>query len=819
MAEIDSRVQLSTERPAGQAPEVYQTKQPRTEIAANPRSFGAAAAKGTEELGQGGQRLGDRFGQIAADEVANAFQDEANKILHGDPDKSVQGPDGATIQDQGYLGLKGRAALDQRQAYTKRLDDLERKARGVLYSPDQMYHFDQMTRRYRAIINDKVGAHYDREQNVWATNTHRAEIKTQVGLIASNPNDPEMVLHASSDLVGAYVKLAELQGAKPGDSLWTQAVREGKATAAKAQILAIEPTDPRKAQRMVENYREILGAEYQPLADKVRARAGQQEGREIADWMMTGAPPPEGSDAAKVVRHFEGFISEPKRDTDGKLRVGYGSDTVTHADGTYSPVTAETRVTREDAERDLARRLPQFQADVRKHIGNEAWVALSPEAKASLSSIAYNYGTMGKPELAPVVAAARSGDAAQLANSIRALGTHNGGINARRRASEAQNIAPGDKATPSTQSDLINEVLAKNLSPEAETAAIGRINRAYALQKSAQVRSRTTFETSVKDNEAEALNTGNVTNPIGESEFIGQYGEAGPVKFQEYNAKVQYGVDRQSFSTMPNHEIRTTIEAREKGAQPGSPGYAARMDRVKQMRKAADDIEKTRREDPASAADQMPAVKDALQTYDPKKPETFGLVATARMAAQEELGIDADYRSPITKSEALQMMKPVQQALPGLRAQALEETGAKFRNMFGDDAPRAFVYALRAMHLSGEVDIQAASGVIESLMKGRPITQQEQRDFRDAQQGAQIEQALRAQPQPIPTEDWMLRVTGVDQSTPAPDPGKRPIPNAKDIKNLRDNPQLAGQFDKDFGPGTAKKLMETYPLYFQKRPR
>jgi hypothetical protein len=39
------------------------------------------------------------------------------------------------------------------------------------------------------------------------------------------------------------------------------------------------------------------------------------------------------------------------------LRTGYGSDTVTLADGRVVPVTADTRVTREDAERDLARRV------------------------------------------------------------------------------------------------------------------------------------------------------------------------------------------------------------------------------------------------------------------------------------------------------------------------------------------------------------------------------------------------------------------------------------------------------------------------------
>lgn len=148
-------------------------------------------------------------------------------------------------------------------------------------------------------------------------------------------------------------------------------------------------------------------------------------------------PPPDPKDAPGVVMHFEGLLYKAKPDTDGKYRVGYGSDTVTHPDGTHSPVTKDTVVTEEDAKRDLARRLPQFQAGIKERIGSAAWDALTPEAKASATSIAYNYGSI--PDR--LVKSLQSGDPAQIAQAIRGLSGDNSRINANRRSHEAAGVA------------------------------------------------------------------------------------------------------------------------------------------------------------------------------------------------------------------------------------------------------------------------------------------------------------------------------------------------------------------------------------------
>ncbi|AYO81578.1 glycoside hydrolase family protein [Methylobacterium brachiatum] len=146
-------------------------------------------------------------------------------------------------------------------------------------------------------------------------------------------------------------------------------------------------------------------------------------------------------DAAALIRQFEGFSNAAYRDSDGRFRVGFGSDTTTGADGRVSPVTADTVTTREDAERDLARRVVEFQAGAAAQVG-AAWQGLSDRAKASLTSVAYNYGSLP----ADVAAAGRSGNEGAIADAIRARSGNNGGVNAGRRNQEADNITGGAPA-------------------------------------------------------------------------------------------------------------------------------------------------------------------------------------------------------------------------------------------------------------------------------------------------------------------------------------------------------------------------------------
>lgn len=143
------------------------------------------------------------------------------------------------------------------------------------------------------------------------------------------------------------------------------------------------------------------------------------------------------TDALALIRSFEGFRDTPYWDVNA-LRTGYGSDTVTLPDGTVQRVTEGTRVTREDADRDLQRRVQtEFIPRAASAVGPEIFAGMSPQQQAALASITYNYGELPSS----VAAAARSGDPVATAEAIRALGSHNDGINRDRRNREADIFA------------------------------------------------------------------------------------------------------------------------------------------------------------------------------------------------------------------------------------------------------------------------------------------------------------------------------------------------------------------------------------------
>lgn len=119
--------------------------------------------------------------------------------------------------------------------------------------------------------------------------------------------------------------------------------------------------------------------------------------------------------AAALLRQFEGFAGKAKWDVN-HFRLGYGSDTITTADGKIVSVKEGDTVSAEDAERDLQRRLPDFMNAAAEGVGAEFW-KLPARAQAALTSLTYNYGHVP----ASVAAAARTGDMAALAKAFESL--------------------------------------------------------------------------------------------------------------------------------------------------------------------------------------------------------------------------------------------------------------------------------------------------------------------------------------------------------------------------------------------------------------
>ena len=255
------------------APEV-RTPDDYQHVQTSPEAFGGGVAKGEQQFGQGASKSGQFFGEVAADNASNQFQDEATKLLHGDPSKTVMGPDGQPQQDLGYLGLRGDAALRARPAVEAQMDDTLKNIRGGLQTPDQELRFDEFSRRYRSYIAGQIGTHADNQAMSWYGEVNKASGDLALGHISANAFDDDEVKHGTADLMRSRIKQAQLMGG--GDTLVTEALASSRRDAVKAQVDAIAPTDPIRAKSVLDNNKDAAGAFYQPLAAQLKTQVAKK---------------------------------------------------------------------------------------------------------------------------------------------------------------------------------------------------------------------------------------------------------------------------------------------------------------------------------------------------------------------------------------------------------------------------------------------------------------------------------------------------------------------------------------------------------------
>ena len=165
----------------------------------------------------------------------------------------------------------------------------------------------------------------------------------------------------------------------------------------------------------------------QPLGDQVTQLKGLVGGTNAASYNQALGK----GDVQGALRASEGLRTNAYWDVN-HWRTGYGSDTVTRADGSVEPVTAMTQITPADAERDLIRRTGLAADQAQKQIGG-AWDQMSAATRAALTSVVYNYGHLPND----VAAAAASGSPEALAGAIASHAADNAGANAARRQAEA----------------------------------------------------------------------------------------------------------------------------------------------------------------------------------------------------------------------------------------------------------------------------------------------------------------------------------------------------------------------------------------------
>lgn len=161
----------------------------------------------------------------------------------------------------------------------------------------------------------------------------------------------------------------------------------------------------------------------QNTIDNLNSASGLALGQNLYDTMKS------------FIAEKEAFSPNAHYDVNA-FRAGYGSDTYTTEDGKVHKVTPSTQVTKEQAEADLKRRLPEFEATAKRVIGAQ-YDNLSDSAKVAVVSMTYN-GALNKERGAAIAKAAANNDMNKVADIIESVKSDNpkyaAGLAARRKA-------------------------------------------------------------------------------------------------------------------------------------------------------------------------------------------------------------------------------------------------------------------------------------------------------------------------------------------------------------------------------------------------
>lgn len=304
------------------------------------------------------------------------------------------------------------------------------------------------------------------------------------------------------------------------------------------------------------------------------------------------------------------------------------------------------------------------------------------------------------------------------------------------------------------------------------------------------------------------------------------FGSAAQADFVDTRQRAQnYYAQTNDFDTLPTKDFAGRLEALKPKA--GEIGYDKQQQFYSAAAKRADEIAKSRQNDPAASVGNMPSVKSASEGVDYKQPETLVPLIKARLAAQDAIGIPANMQQPMTKAEATQIMAPVVNALPGTEGPILQKLIPWFQKAYGGQADKALQFALEQSKVDADTAGEAAK-IFKKIGMGERPTQTDKERLAQAQANDAMAKAAanaaagEAMWNP-PGGETSMALGGASlvqpQTTPKPTEGTqrsdvRPPPEA--IKALIQNPSRAAEFDALFGKGMAARAIKEYEAMTKK---
>lgn len=445
------------------------------DVHADPASFGAAIGQGIEALGKGADVASDALVRVQHLEDTTRAKDADNK--YADWVRNRQFGEG------GFMTLEGKNAVDGRADFEREAAE-KRKEFGQGLTPGAARAYDTAsTARLQSTYQQSI-VHTAQARKQWVGDASAARVQSFGDDALVNYTNPEQVTKNLRLGIMEMRQNAELHGWAP--EVLGQKEKEFVSGVHKNITLQMAQTDPIAAEKYMKDKADwISGADRYALDHALKVPMKEAQSQRAASDFIAGRQSNAGGSAFDMISRFEGFKTAPYWDVN-HFRVGFGSDTVTREDGRVEEVKPGMTVTQADATRDLQRRIVATQSKVAATVGQDKWDGLSAPAKAAVSSVAYNYGTLPSS----VADAIRTGGPAEIAGAIRGLQDHNEGVNKGRRNQEADavlgvNMTAAGRDTQSFFTDM-EGYLATIKDPQVQELTRKRINTMLETQHKAQ---------------------------------------------------------------------------------------------------------------------------------------------------------------------------------------------------------------------------------------------------------------------------------------------------------------------------------------------
>lgn len=440
---------------------------------ATPQAFGSDIGTGMEELARGGM--------VAARSVG-AVQELDDTMLAKDADNKLSGWLRERMYGEGgFMTLEGRNAVDGRSAFEREAAE-KRREFGQGLTPGAAQHYQKASdARLTSTLQQSI-THTAQARKTWFNETSKARVESFADDALVNSDKPALV---TKNIRAGLMEIREV-GAMHGwdESVLRDRERDFVSGVHKNIALKLAQSDPLAAEKYINDKSDFLsGADRFALDNALKVPMKEAHAqRAAADFF---ARPTGDATASDMIKRFEGFESSAKWDVN-HFRTGYGSDTITRDDGIVVEVKPGMGVTRADADRDLQRRIGQTQGKIISVVGNDRWGGLSAPARAAVTSVAYNYGSL--PD--SVVNAVRTGGPAEIATAIRGLADHNEGVNRKRRNQEADAVLGIDTGAAGRNAQSyftgMEEYLNGIKDPDVRELARRRINASLETQNKAE---------------------------------------------------------------------------------------------------------------------------------------------------------------------------------------------------------------------------------------------------------------------------------------------------------------------------------------------